>query len=181
MTAATGAWADVTWSLSDGTLTISGTGAMADYSKASAQPWSGSRTSITSIVVGEGVTHIGNSAFRTCTNVTSISLPTTLETIGDYAFQGCDNEALTSITIPENLTTIGNFAFQSCSSLTTVTIPDKVMTIGQSAFQDCSSLTSVDIPNSVETIYYFKFLAKNSANVSQGIMFLGCPLPAFSS
>ncbi len=167
-----GAWAQGPWTsgdctvkLSGGVLTVSktsGTGAMADYAIVIEQPWNGSCASITSIVVGEGVTHIGNRAFQLCSNVTSISLPTTLETIGDYAFYGCSHTALTSITIPDKVTTIGQSAFANCSKLTSVTIPDKVTTIGQSAFAYCSKLTSVTIGNSVETIGNYAFQSCSS-------------------
>ncbi len=157
-----GAWAQGPWTsgdctvkLSGGVLTVSktsGTGAMADYAIVIEQPWNGSCASITSIVVGEGVTHIGNRAFQLCSNVTSISLPTTLETIGDYAFYGCSHTALTSITIPDKVTTIGQSAFAYCSKLTSVTIGNSVETIGIYAFQNCSKLTSVTIPDKVTTI-----------------------------
>ena len=158
----TGHESEVTWSLTDdGTMTISGTGAMADYASAGAQPWKGSRSSITSIVVGEGVTHIGNSAFRGCSNATSISLPTSLTSIGNSAFNGCTNEALTSITIPENVESIGQQAFMNCPGLTSVTIGNSVTSIGNAAFSSCNnaSFTTVDIPNSVETIGQNAFLA----------------------
>ena len=153
---------DVTWSLTDdGTLTISGSGAMADYASAGAQPWKSSRTSITSIVVGEGVTHIGNSAFRGCSNATSISLPTSLTSIGNSAFNGCTNEALTSITIPENVESIGQQAFMNCPGLTSVTIGNSVTSIGNGAFTSCNNegFTTVTIPDKVESIGNNAFLA----------------------
>jgi hypothetical protein len=167
----TGAWAQGPWTSGDCTVTLSGgvltvsktsgTGAMADYANAGAQPWSGSRTSITSIVVGEGVTHIGNSAFRGCSNATSISLPTSLTSIGNSAFNGCTNEALTSITIPENVESIGQQAFMNCPGLTSVTIGNSVTSIGNGAFTSCNNegFTTVDIPNSVETIGQNAFLS----------------------
>ena len=138
-----------------GDLTVSktsGTGAMADYTSAFYLPWKDSRNSITSIVVEEGVTHIGNYAFAQCRYATSIPLPTSLTSIGNYAFQGCNNASLTSITIPANVTSIGANAFQACSKLTSITIPANVTSIGANAFQSCSSLTSVTIPNSVTSI-----------------------------
>lgn len=168
-----GAWAwtsgNCTVTLSAGVLTVSktsGTGAMADYESASDQPWYGSRTSITSIVVGEGVTHIGNCAFRSCAKVTSISLPTSLTSIGDNAFNGCNNTALTSITIPDKVTTIGQSAFANCSKLTSVTIGNSVETIGNYAFQSCSSLTTVTIPDKVTTIGNCAFRLCNLTTVT---------------
>ena len=66
-------------------------------------------------------------------------LPVT--TISDSAFWSCSN--LTSVTIPDSVTTIGACAFYGCSNLTSVTIPDSVTTIGSGVFSACSNLTSV--------------------------------------
>ena len=148
----------VTYSLtSDGVLTISGTGAMADYATSNAQPWKNNRTSITSIVVGENVTHIGNNTFTSCTNATSVLLPTTLTSIGRNAFLGCNNASLTSISIPASVTSIGNYAFKDCSNLATVNIGSGVTSIGSQAFAGCTSLGTVTIPNSVTSIDYDAF------------------------
>ena len=164
-----GAWAQGPWTsgdctvtLSDGVLTVTGTGAMADYTNASYQPRKDSRTSITSIVVEAGVNHIGNYAFASCTNATSISLPTTLTSIGNNAFQGCNNASLTAIIIPDNVTTIGDSAFYNCSKLGTVNIGSAVTSIGENAFNSCSSLTSISIPASVTSIDYYAFYACSS-------------------
>jgi len=99
---------------------------------------------------GDKVISIGNSAFSSCSNLTSVTIPDSVTSIGNYAFYGCSS--LTSITIPDSVTSIGNYAFYGCSSLTSVTIPDSVTNIGNSAFDDCSSLTSVTIPDSVTNI-----------------------------
>ena len=142
---------------SDGVLTISGTGAMADYATSNLQPWKNNRTSITSIVVGENVTHIGNNTFTSCTNATSVLLPTTLTSIGRNAFLGCNNASLTSISIPASVTSIGNYAFKDCSNLATVNIGSGVTSIGSQAFAGCTSLGTVTIPNSVTSIDYDAF------------------------
>ena len=154
----TGHESDVTWTLtSDDVMTISGTGAMADYATSNAQPWKNNRTSITSIVVGENVTHIGNNTFTSCTNATSVLLPTTLTSIGRNAFLGCNNASLTSISIPASVTSIGNYAFKDCSNLATVNIGSGVTSIGSQAFAGCTSLGTVTIPNSVTSIDYDAF------------------------
>ena len=111
---------NLTWVLdADGTLTISGSGAMADYASVDA-PWYTHKASIEKIVINSGVTTIGVSAFYSCENVTSVSLPTTLKTIGEAAFAFC--KGLTSVTIPSGVTTIGDFPFVGCGSLTTITV-----------------------------------------------------------
>ena len=92
---------NLTWTLdSEGTLTISGTGEMGDYDliydKTSA-PWGKYYSSITSVVINDGVTSIGYGAFGNCSSLTSVTIPDSVTTIGDYAFNNCEN--LTSVTI----------------------------------------------------------------------------------
>ena len=89
-----------------------------------------------------------NGAFRNCTNLKSIKLPSSLKTIGRYAFEGC--ESLEAIVIPNSVTTIGSNAFSHCS-LTSLTIPDAVTRIEGSAFRGCK-FTKVTIPKNVKTI-----------------------------
>ena len=140
----TGHESDVTWKLtSDGVMTISGTGAMADYANKNNQPWSGKRSDIKIIMVAEGVTHIGNRAFSYCEAATSIFLPTTLTSIGERGIEVCSS--LTSVTIPENVKTIVQYAFQSCENLTSVSLPTTLTSIGQRAFASCTNLTLVTL------------------------------------
>ena len=159
LTMTTGAWAQDSWTSGDctvtmnnGTLTVSGNGAMDDYAKVTDQPWKDIRSSITSIVVEEGVTHIGNFALTAFTKVTSVSLPWSLTSIGTRAFSNCNNAGFTSIIIPSNVETIGEAAFHSCNKLTKVNIPNKVTSIGKNAFYGCTALTSATIGISVTSI-----------------------------
>ena len=80
--------------------------------------YTGSNTSITipETINGIKVTAIANSAFLGCTSLTSIVIPDGVTEIGLYAFLGCS--ALTSIVIPKSVTTIGNCAFKGCTNLT---------------------------------------------------------------
>lgn len=90
------------------------------------------------------VINISHYAFRGCTSLTSISLPSTVTSISNGGFWGCTS--LTSISIPEDLFYIGDAAFYDCSSLTSISIPRKGTTyIHESAFLRCTSLTSISV------------------------------------
>ena len=141
---------NLTWELSNGTLTISGTGKMNDYYYFNSSPWYSYRESIKKVIINDGVTSIGNYAFEDCSSLTSIEIPNSVTSIGGQAFSNCSS--LTSIEIPDGITSIEGGAFEYCSSLTSVTIPNSVTSIGGQTFQNCSSLTSVTIPNSVTSI-----------------------------
>ena len=97
-----------------------------------------------------------------------VVIPQGVTSIGDYAFRGCSG--LTSITIPNSVTSIGEEAFSYCSRLTSVTIPNSVMSIGDSAFWNCDGLTSVAIPDSVTSIGDWAF--RGCSNLKSAI-FLG--------
>ena len=139
--------ANVTWTLdSNGTLTISGSGAMKDCASPSESPWYNNRGQIKSVTIEQGVTSIGKGAFLYCSSLTSVSIPSSVTSIGNYAFQNCSS--LISVTIPSGVTSIGDYAFENCSSLISVTIPNSVTSIGHLAFRGCSSLTDINVdPN----------------------------------
>ena len=126
---------NLTWHLTDnGVLTISGKGKMNDFLYSShGGPWN--HLKIRRIIIGDGVTTIGEFAFYECYALTSVTIPNSVATIRDCAFNSCIY--LTSITIPNSVTTIGEHAFEYCRSLTSVTIPNSVTEIGDGAFARC--------------------------------------------
>ena len=141
---------DVKWSFdtTTGTLTISGTGEMKDYSYGDPSPWS-VNTVIQAVVIGKNVTSIGSCAFYNATYLTKVTFEedSNLTNIGVGAFGFC--RKLTSITIPSRVASIGANAFAVCEKLTSITIPSSVTNIGANAFKWCSGLQSVTFaPNS---------------------------------
>ena len=148
---------NVTWTLDRaGNLTISGSGAMANYSYSSNNaPWYDLREQITNVVIESGVTTVGSAAFRIFSNLTSVTIPETVTSIGTEAFLRCTG--LTSVTLPEGVTSIGYMAFNGCTGLTSVTLPAGLTTIGGSAFLGCTGLTDITIPASVTNIDNYAF------------------------
>ena len=136
---------NVTWMLTGNTLTISGTGAMADYADANYQPWAANRLVINTIVINEGVTSIGKYAFSNFEEATSVSIPASVTSIGYYSFNFCPKLSSLNIAANSSLKTIDNNAFYLCSGLESVSIPASVTSIGSSAFDCCSNLATVTL------------------------------------
>ena len=105
---------------------------------------------LTSYIIPNSVTSIGEEVFCCCGGLISITIPNSVTSIGEDAFSLCNG--LTSITIPNSVTSIGNSAFWDCDGLTSITIPNSVTSIGDSAFYSCDGLTSITIPSSVTSI-----------------------------
>ncbi len=126
------------WAVTEeGTLYISGTGEMPDNIT-----WEIALDSVSTVIVGSGITRIGSYAFRNFTILTSVEISSTVETIGSYAFSGCT--LLSEFTIPEGVNTIENNVFNGCSGLRSVYIPDNVTSIPASSysyspFYNCNS------------------------------------------
>ena len=171
---------NLTWTLtSDGVLTIDGTGKMFDYNSVppyNISPWY-HNTNITTLIVKEGVTSIGDYAFLGCYKISNISFPNSLTSIGYSAFDPCSG--LTEITLPENLiylggysltsgnfssisipigiTSIEKYTFANCKKLKSVSLPDTLTSIGEGTFNQCTSLDSFNIPKNVVDIGRYAF------------------------
>lgn len=145
---------NVTWELhEDGRLIISGSGKMTNYGTSSSNRspfyWS-YKNDITSVIINEGVTSIGNYVFYKCSEIKSVMLPDSIDSIGYDAFNGCTN--LISVVIPNAVTIISVNAFKDCESLVSVAFGEKVSIISQAAFMGCKSLVSISFPNELETL-----------------------------
>ena len=145
---------NITWELdSEGTLTISGSGDMANYEYDGSPFYE--RTDIKNVIISDGVTGIGENVFYKCTALASVNIPESVTSIGKEAFYNCSG--LTSVTIPDLVTIIGGWTFHDCSGLTSVTIPNSVTSIERFAFVGCSALKSITIPDSVKIIDFGAF------------------------
>jgi hypothetical protein len=112
------------------------------------------------VVIPDGVTHIGSSAFYNATSLTSITLPDTVINIGDSAFYNATS--LTSITLPANVNAIGTSAFRGATSLTSITLPVGVVSITPNVFYGATSLTSITILGNVTGIFSSAFYGATS-------------------
>lgn len=110
---------------------------------------------LTSIIVPNSVTSIGEGAFSGCILLFKIIIPNSVTSIGDLAFM--DSNALSYIVISNSVTSIGDGTFYGCSSLTNIVIPDSVTSIGDIAFSGCRSLSNIVIPDSVTSIGDYVF------------------------
>ena len=90
------------------------------------------------------------------------TIPDSVTSIGESAFKNCSS--LTSITIHDSVTSSWRWAFRGCSSLTSITIPDSVNSIGEWAFYDCSSLTNIYFESNAPSIRWdvFREVSKNA-------------------
>lgn len=100
-------------------------------------------TTITSVIIPDGVTIIKEFAFGQCWSITSVTIPETVVTIYDRAFLRCSK--IKSISLPRTLKNIGASAFLGCNSLTEVSIHSGITSIGNQAFSECKSLVNINV------------------------------------
>lgn len=103
---------------------------------------------VPSCIDGYTVTVIGDNAFKSAYNLTSVSLPETVTSVGSQAFANCIK--LRNIQLPSSLLAIGEKAFYYCTSLQTIRLPSALRQIGSKAFEYCLKLKYVNLPDNVE-------------------------------
>ena len=153
------------WTLdNNGVLTISGSGAMKDYTwdENVRLDWYVRKKDIRSVVLDNRITHIGDYAFDKCTNIESVrytgytgnagvALPESVTTIGVHAFS--DTGVTGTLKLPEHLTEIDSLAFYHCGKLNgELKLPDTVKEIGGFAFNSCGFTGKLELPASLENI-----------------------------
>jgi len=141
------------WKISSDTLIISGNGNMPDYSfpPDSDAPWYSHSSSITTVIIKNGVTSIGEGAFIFFHHLKSVDISNTVMKIGEAAFY---NSGLLSIVIPNSVASIGSGAFASMynSNLTSVILPNRFVEFGVNVFKRCNKLTSITNPNPIPQV-----------------------------
>lgn len=153
------------WTLdNNGVLTISGSGAMKDYTwdENVRLDWYVRKKDIRSVVLDNRITHIGDYAFDKCTNIESVrytgytgnagvALPESVTTIGVHAFS--DTGVTGTLKLPEHLTEIDSLAFYHCGKLNgELKLPDTVKEIGGFAFNSCGFTGKLELPVGLENI-----------------------------
>jgi hypothetical protein len=175
---ASGHESDVRWVLTgtspNYTLTImkvGSTGAMANYGGDN-QPWKDYRSNIKSVVIGNGVTTIGDGAFMACSNLATVTFDGNSQPVSfnEYAFSGC---GFTSVTIPSNVTSIGDFTFSGCPNLTEVNIGKGVTSIEHHAFNSCPKLEKITVDKE-NTTYDSRKDCKAIIKTASNTLVLGC-------
>ena len=144
---------NVTYTLSGGKLTITGTGEIESIAFIS-------NGNITSVTIENGITGIGERAFYNCWKMESVTIPGSVTSISSQAFQTCIK--LTSVTIENGVTSIGASAFSGCDNLTSVTVPSSVTSIGNYAFGGCTGLQTLTFKGTTLTnSAAFPYLSSN--------------------
>jgi len=133
----------LSWTITDGTLVVTGSGDMTRYTTYSKVPWYSQRKAIRAVQLPEGLTSVSAYAFYGLTNLTEITIPDTVLTLGSAAFYGCTS--LEAVTLGENLEYIGDEVFCDCTALKSVYIPKSVTEIGYYAFCNCTALEFIQV------------------------------------
>ena len=128
----------------DGTLTVSGTGNMPDFSSQKNEPWYGEN--IKKVIIENGITSVSKYGFCELKELTTISLSNTVTSIGEGAFYGCSS--LKEFNAPTSLRTIESGAFAECTALTQIKLNEGLKKVSSYVFQS-TAITEMSIPSTV--------------------------------
>ena len=193
---ASGTEGDISWTLEDGILTISGEEDMPDWQCywGSYPPWYEYRDNVTKVIIENGVTDIGNFAFFDMGNLLIVEIPESVTSIGEGALEDCEklqsidipdsvtimgegalaNTGLKSLKIPNGLTSITWHLLGCCKDLEKIEIPEGVTGLEFYCIHSCTSLKSITLPSSVNTLGAGVFYACSSLS---SIFFCSPELP----
>lgn len=129
----------------DGCTSLTTVGLPAGLTQIGADTFAGCTGLLNIDFLPDGLLLIGDRAFRNCSGVTELALPTTLISIGLSAFENCTG--LSELAFPTTLVSIGLSAFENCAGLTSLVIPETVTQIGDGAFWRCQNITSLSVPD----------------------------------
>lgn len=200
-----GTYENISWTVTtaDSTLTISGTGRMPNIQDFGTASWyayhnqiahvivengitsigdwcCGNYLHLRSVVLPEGITYIGNEAFRNCHELSICNFPSTLDSIGTGAFE---YTAITSAELPTQMHYLGSAVFEGCTGITEITIPLNIQNIEDRTFSNLG-IFSIDIPDNVTNIDARAFSNNERltlVDIGIGVKsmgasaFLGCP------
>lgn len=179
---------NLTWTLDDeGTLTISGTGAMEYFYNYSDVPWNDLATSIVKVIISDGITNISDYAFGMCTNLISVSISESVTDIGLETFGKCSkletiavasgNKEYSSIDgIVYNKDKTSLWVYPAGKQETMFSIPESVKSIEFAAFEGCPNITNVIIPDSVTYIgnySFYKCTNLTSVTIPKSVSWIG--------
>lgn len=145
-TTQSGTYGSMAWSVQDGTLTITGNGAMPDASASAPVPWGS--LNVSKVVIGEGITTIGKENFYNMNTITEVQFPSTLQKINEAAFYMCSG--ILKVNLPVATTTIEKGAFADCMSMTDFSAPG-LTSIENYALQR-TKIKTFEIPKGVTTL-----------------------------
>lgn len=111
------------------------------------------------VILGDGVTAIGDRAFYECPNLIFAQLGNNVASIGEYAFYHCEN--MVDAVIPDSVKNIGDYAFYNCVGIASVGLGNGLTDIGAYSFYGCVALFDIVIPESVKSIGEYAFYACN--------------------
>ncbi len=137
---------NIRWELNDGVLTFTGSGPMKNYGKD--RPFREDK--VREVVIGEGITTVGNNLCRDCINLITAELPSSLTHIGENAFLNCEN--LSEIRIPFGTQSIAQNAFMNCKTFIEIELPLSIKAVGYGAFAGCENMTFARLTQSAEAI-----------------------------
>lgn len=160
----------IVWEFTDGTLTITGTGAMDDFPEGA--PWEAHKDEIEKVIISGGITYVGAYSFCDYDELTAVEFGNDLSEIGERAFFSCDG--LTAVHLPASFKVFGPSSFMGCTKLTEFHCEGKFPSFRQNCLWDTYAVIyfpadrpwSVDLIRDLEEAFHgrIEFLASDGSD-----------------